>query len=651
MNAAGPEGTSGGSPGAGAAAEGPVRRQVSLALAVLGIAALALVIFLPLLDLALSRLFWSGLPESGPLVDHALVILAFMAAALASLEGRHLSLTGHDPSARGLKAGLYAYAQTVAASVQASLFWASLALAWTGFDSDMKVWIIPLRLLAASIPLGFLVMALATVFARGASRARILLSCVGLIVGTILAISSIRNLATSLLGSAPDLLQVTSALVRTATHAALFPLAFLVILAALFGAPLFTALGGIAVILYVASGSFIELAPSEAYSLLRSGSIAALPLFGLAGFVLAESGAGLRLVAVFRELFGWIRGGEAIVAVLACAFFSTFTGINGVTIIALGGLLVTVLSESGRFREDRARGLVTASGDIGLLLPPSAAVIVYGINAQFIYGDSSAFDVTTLFKGAVVPGLILVMAMCVAGVVAAPRRIKGDGGKAFDLRATATSLKPAFLELLVPVFAVALYFTGSAGLTEIGAFSVLYISIVEVLVKRELSIRGLIGILRRYLPIIGGTLVIIAAARGLSFYIVDANIPEVFSSWISARVSSPLVFLLALNIFLLVVGCLMDIYSAILVVAPLVIPLGTAFGIDPVHFGVIFIMNLSIGFLTPSVGINIFLASYAFKKPVARIVKDVAPFLLVMIAVLLLITYVPWLSTFMIRRR
>ncbi|HET7839435.1 MAG TPA: TRAP transporter large permease subunit [Rectinemataceae bacterium] len=633
-----------------AAPAGILRRAAGSGLAAIAVLGLGLVVFLPLIDLVLSRFFWSGLAESGPLVDHALVVLAFMAAALASLEGRHLSLTGQDQACVGLRAWLYAGAQSVAAAVQASLFWASLALTWTGFDPDMRVWIIPTRLLAASIPLGFLVMGLATAFARGASRARMASACVGLLVGSLLAVSSIRNLAVALLGGSLPGLEAASELVRAGVGTAILPLAGIVVLAAVLGAPLFTALGGLAVLLYVASGSYIELAPSEAYSLLRSGSIAALPLFGLAGFILAESGAGQRLVAVFRELFGWIRGGEAIAAVLACGFFSTFTGINGVTIIALGGLLVTVLSESGGFRRERARGLVTASGDIGLLLPPSAAVIVYGINAQFIYGEASAFDVATLFKGAVAPGLLLVLAMCAAGVVAAPRLTKGEARRPFSPGSTLAAIGPAFLELLVPLFAIVLYFTGSAGLTEIGAFCVLYIAVVEVLVKRELSPRGLLAILRRYLPIIGGTLVIIAAARGLSFYIIDANVPEAFSTWISARVASPFVFLLALNIFLLMVGCLMDIYSAILVVAPLVIPLGTAFGVDPVHFGVIFIMNLSIGFLTPSVGINIFLASYAFRKPVARIVRDVWPFLLVMLAVLLVITYVPWLSTFATHR-
>jgi C4-dicarboxylate transporter DctM subunit len=182
-------------------------------------------------------------------------------------------------------------------------------------------------------------------------------------------------------------------------------------------------------------------------------------------------------------------------------------------------------------------------------------------------------------------------------------------------------------------------------LREIAAFCVFYILVVETLVKRELSARALLEVIKKYLPIVGGTLVVIAAARGLSFYIIDADLPAAFSAWISSRVTSQFLFLLALNVFLLGVGCVMDIYSAILVISPLLIPLGTAFGIDPVHFGVIFIMNLCIGFLTPTVGMNIFLASYAFKQPVAKVVKEVWPYLLVQLAVLLLITYVPGLST------
>jgi tripartite ATP-independent transporter DctM subunit len=648
---------------------------------ILAVASIVVIVLLPLIDLVMSRLFFRGILVEGPIVDHAVLVLAFLAASLASLDKRHLALG--RPAEAGWRRVMGSGAQAVAVTVQTSLFWSALSFSFTGFSVHDMVWVIPTRVLAGVMPLGFLLMAAFTVYRAGRAaadprdsvpeslepgasdsaagpasskaspsrgieparrRGAMLVAALGLVLGSVLAVSSIRNLAPSLLGSTPAVLESLSALVQAVVHAAGLPLALLLIVAALFGAPIFTVLGGIAVILFVGSGSYIELGSSEAYNLLRGTSISALPLFGIAGLLLADSGAGQRMVDVFREFFGWIRGGEAIVTVLACAFFSTFTGVNGVTILALGGLLVGVLSKSGGFREGAARGLVTASGDIGLLLPPSAAVIVYGINAQFMYGDSSTFDVTALFRGALIPGALLVVAMAAAGIIAAPRRpasarIRFHPGSAFG------ALKPAALELLVPLIATVLFFTGFASLREIGAFCVLYIAVVESVVKRELSLRGLFGVLKRALPIIGGTLIIIASARGLSYYIIDANVPAAFTTWIQARVSSPIIFLLALNVFLLLVGCLMDIFSAILVVSPFVIPLGMAFGIAPVHFGVIFIMNLCIGFLTPTIGMNIFLASYAFKKPIAEVVKEVWPYLLVQIGVLLVVTYVPGLTT------
>ncbi|MGO8693752.1 MAG: TRAP transporter large permease subunit [Rectinemataceae bacterium] len=635
--------------------------RARLPVEILAVASIVVIVLLPLIDLVMSRLFFHGILVEGPIVDHAVLVLAFLAASLASLDRRHLALG--RAAERGWRRVMGSGAQAVAVTVQTSLFWAALSFSFTGFAASDRVWIIPTRVLSGSMPLGFILMAAFTVYRAGraaddpspgaaggggkpsARRGGAVLAAVfGLVLGSLLAVSSIRNLAPSLLGSTPSFLESLATLVQTVVHAAALPFALVLLVAALFGAPIFTILGGIAVILFVGSGSYIELGSSEAYNLLRGSSISALPLFGIAGLLLADSGAGQRMVDVFREFFGWIRGGEAIVTVLACAFFSTFTGVNGVTILALGGLLVGVLSKSGGFREGAARGLVTASGDIGLLLPPSAAVIVYGINAQFMYGDASTFDVTALFRGALLPGAMLVAAMAAAGIIAAPRRPASER-RSFHPGSAFGALKPAALELLVPVIATVLFFTGFASLREIGAFCVLYIAVVESLVKRELDLRGLFGVLRRSLPVIGGTLIVIAAARGLSYYIIDANVPAAFTSWIQARVSSPIVFLLALNLFLFLVGCLMDIFSAILVVSPFVIPLGAAFGIAPVHFGVIFIMNLCIGFLTPTIGMNIFLASYAFRKPIAEVVKEVWPYLLVQIGVLLVVTYVPALTT------
>jgi C4-dicarboxylate transporter DctM subunit len=633
--------------------EGPAVRVLRLSLIGIAAFAVAAIILLPIADLVLARIFWKGIAPAGTIADHATLVLAFAAAALASLDRRHISLAGSDEPRRGkIRSALASFGDVIAVTTLACLFWASLSLTLTGFDASSLVWIIPTRVVAAIMPLCLALMAAFTI--RNAGRAdaggvgagggrRMAIAAIGLLLGSLLASSSIRNFAEAAFGSAPASLTSLAASVQAFVGTWGLLLGGLIVLAVPFGAPIFTVLGGIAAILFVGNGAYIELAPSEAYSLLKGNTISALPLFGIAGILLAESGAGKRFVAVFREIFGWFRGGEAIAAVLACAVFSTFTGINGVTIVALGGILATVLSKSGGLSEDRSRGLITASGDIGLLIPPSAAVIVYGVNAQFLYGPSEGFTIVSLFKGALVPGTILVAAMCVAGVIMSPRRAPAE--RSFSPRASLGALRPAALELLVPVAAILLYFTGLAGLREIGALSVLYIAIVESVVKRELGPRKLLAALGKAFPIVGGTLMVIAAARGLSFYLIDANVPAAFTAWIQAFVSSKFVFLLLLNLFLIVVGCLMDIFSAILVVSPFLIPLGIAFGVPPVQFGVIFIMNLLLGFLTPTVGMNIFLASYTFRKPVTRIVRDVWPFIIVQAAVLILVTYVPALST------
>lgn len=619
----------------------------------LAIFAAVVVVILPLVDLLTARLFYKPIEGANAFVDHLILVLAFVAAALASLDKRHLALGRVEGDEATRKVGrarmaLDGFGEFIAATTQAALFWASLSLVFIGFEPGDQVWGIPVPVFAAIMPFSFFLMAVFGVAKAGVpGKSRTILrigGILGILAGTILAMSSIANLTNALFNATPALVTSLQAGVQAFVHAGSVPLVLLCILGAALGAPIFTVLGGVATLLYVGSAGVIENAPSEAYRLLLGGSISALPLFGLAGLLLAGSGAGTRLVAVFREFFGWVRGGEAIATVLACAFFSTFTGVNGVTILALGGLLLTILSQSG-MEEGRARGLITSSGDIGLLLPPSAAVIVYAVNAQFSYKDGTSFDVTQLFIGALLPGILLVLGMVSAGVLLSPGKKAGKQRQAFSPRRAFGALKPAALELLVPVFAVFLFFSGLASLREIAAFSVLYIVIVEAFVKREFDLKTLLQVLRKAMPIIGGTLIIIASARGLSYYVIDSDITTAFSTWIQARVTSPVVFLFALNVFLLLVGCMMDLYSAILVVSPFVIPLGIAFGVNPIHLGVIFIMNLCIGFLTPTVGMNIFLASYAFRKPVMTIVKETLPFLGVQALILLVITYVPWLST------
>jgi C4-dicarboxylate transporter DctM subunit len=391
----------------------------------------------------------------------------------------------------------------------------------------------------------------------------------------------------------------------------------------------------VAYLLFVRTGGSLEVIPSEAYTMLTGYSIPAIPLFTFAGFLLSESKAGQRLVRLFRAFVGWLPGGLAVMAVLVCTFFTTFTGATGVTILALGALLAFVLTESGRYGKRFANGLITGSGSIGLLFPPSLPIILYGVIAQI--------NILHMFVGGILPGFVMVLALCVFGVLTALRN-KVERVP-FELHEAWGALKESWWEILLPVIILAGYFTGITTLVETGAIAVLYALVIELGVHRDLKLRDLPRVFLKCIPIVGGVLIILAAAKGLSYYIVDAEVPTSLSAWVQQNIHSKYVFLILLNVGLLITGCLMDIFSAILVVVPLIIPVGAAFGIHPVHLGVIFLANLGVGYLTPPVGLNLFLAAYRFNEPLAKIYRDVIPFFLVLLGVVLIITYVPWFST------
>jgi tripartite ATP-independent transporter DctM subunit len=275
------------------------------------------------------------------------------------------------------------------------------------------------------------------------------------------------------------------------------------------------------------------------------------------------------------------------------------------------------------------------------------AVIVYAVNATFVVQSEVTFTIGDMFLGGIIPGAFLVLAMGAMGVIKSLGTKKTL--KPFDARAAASASWNALPEILIPAIIMVLYLSGFAGIAEISAIILLYVIIFEGPIRKDLNFKAMIAALAKALPVAGGALIIIAAARGLSFYTMEAGLPDLFTNWMTSVVSSKLLFLLLLNLALLVVGCFMDIFSAVLVISPLVIPLGAAYGVHPVHLGVIFIMNLSIGFLTPPIGMNLFLASYAFGKPVIRIFKDVFPFFIVQIIILALITWVPWFSLVLLR--
>jgi tripartite ATP-independent transporter DctM subunit len=413
------------------------------------------------------------------------------------------------------------------------------------------------------------------------------------------------------------------------------PLVIVLIVGGLIGTPIFILLGGVAYVLFAGNWGALEVLPLEAYDLLTGKSIPAIPLFTFAGFILSESNSGKRLVGLFQSWFGWLPGGLAVMAVLVCAFFTTFTGASGVTILALGGLLSYVLVESGGYDKKFTTGLLTSSGSIGLLFPPSLPIILYGVMAQISIKD--------MFIGGLIPGAIMVLALTAMGVRHAVKsRVKPIP---FIMKDAVLSLRESLGEILLPVIILLGYFGGITTIVETSAIAVLYSAILVIFVKKDMKFRELGSVILKCLPIIGGVLVILAMAKGLSYFIVDAEIPTKLTALVQEHISSKYVFLILLNIILLITGCLMDIFSAIIVVGPLILPLGQIYGIDPVHLGIIFLANLELGYLTPPVGLNLFLASYRFETPLTKVYKMIIPFFLLLMLMVLLITYIPWFST------
>ena len=414
--------------------------------------------------------------------------------------------------------------------------------------------------------------------------------------------------------------------------------------AVILGAPIFALLGGAALILFWGDGTPIASLSLTHYSMVTNPTLPTVPLFTLAGYFLAEGGASRRLIRVFHALLGQLRGGPAIVAVIACAFFTSFTGASGVTILALGGLLMPVLLGAG-YTERSALGLVTGSGGLGLLFPPSLPLILYAVVANTNAGAGEV-TIKRMFLGGLGPGLLLVTMASLAGIWLGPKK-PAEAAK-FDGAEAGRAIWAAKWELLLPVVALAALFGGLATPVEAAAVTALYAFVVETFVYRDFKRASDIPrVMAEAGLLVGGVLLILGVALGFTNYLVDAQVPTHAVEWVTGVVKSKYAFLLALNLCLLAVGCLMDMYSAIIVVAPLIVPLGMAYGVDPVHLGIIFLANMELGLLTPTVGLNIFLSSYRFGKPVLQVSRAVIPMQCVLLIGVLLITYLPLLTTFL----
>lgn len=580
---------------------------------------LLLLVVIPLAEIFLRRFFQTGISNSSALVQHLSLVIGMVGGAVAAREGRLLSLSTLSSFLKGhWQAGARIFSSAVAAAICFYLAYASYQFVETNREATDKMlaYRIPLWVVQAVMPVGFGLITLRLCWHVGKWKHRLMafLLAAGLVFFA--AKTSIEPVRL-----------VTPALIA-------------LLLATVLGAPVFTTLGGAALILFWGEALPIQNLPIDHYRLVVNPSLPSIPLFTLAGYFLAEGGASRRLVAVFQELFGHFRGGPAIATALVCAFFTSFTGASGVTILALGGLLMPVLI-AARYSERDALGLLTGAGSLGLLFPPCLPLILYAIVANNSGADISMKEI---FLGGLVPGLLLVVATALWGIWRQPK--EGSRTKSFKAGEAGRAIWIAKWELMLPILALVALFSGWATPVEAAAVTALYAFLIETFIYRDLKIRrDVTRVATECGLLVGGILLILGVALGFTNYLVTMQVPDKMVEWVKATIHSPLMFLLVLNIFLLLVGCLMDIFSAIVVVVPLIIPMGVAFGIDPIHLGIIFLANLELGFLTPPVGMNLFLASYRFNKPMSEVTRSVLPVLGVMAVGVLLITYIPALST------
>jgi tripartite ATP-independent transporter DctM subunit len=598
---------------------------------------MALLALLPAAEAAARIFFNTGVPASSGLMTHLLLAAGMAAGMITTRSNEHLSIALVQHFSGGaVKERLRVFTNLLSALVVSVVAWSSVSFIKIGLQGRV-IGFIPDRVFALVIPLGYGVIAVRFARRTGLKGWKRIFPVLAIVLGTAASFPVIAKFIWGFELPEP-VFEICDRLYLLTCYLKI-PLTVLLLLAALAGTPLFVVMGGLSLLLLQAAGGEMDSVAADIYSALTSANIIAIPLFTLVGFFLSESRAGERLVHTFRSLFSWLPGGMIIAAVIICAFFTSFTGASGVTILALGGILYTILSEHVKYPEKFSIGLLTSVGSIGLLFPPSLPIILVGATTQT--------NIFHLFLGGIFPGLILVGAVIIFGIIASVKiKIPVEP---FHLRGALSALKESILEILLPVFLITGYFTGILSLVEIGAAGVLYIFIVEVLIHRDIKLRALPGLFIKAIPIIGGVLSILALSKALSYYIVDTQAPANLAKWMLGAIQSKYLFLLLLNLALLVVGCLMDIFSAILIVLPLIGPLGQAYGVDPVHLGIIFITNLEVGFLTPPVGLNLFLASYRFKKSFVDICRYVFPFLFIQLAVVLLVTYIPWLSTWLTR--
>jgi C4-dicarboxylate transporter DctM subunit len=568
---------------------------------------------LPILEITGREFLGRGVPGTISIEQHLTLCLTFFGAALAARSKRLLKMATPELLPKRIRGWANLFTSGLASGIVVCLLLASIDIMRVDQETGgIVAWGIPVWMFVAVMPIGFALIAIRLIWnVPGGWKGKILAMAFGTVMPVLFAVASVEMSSTLLM-----------------------PALAIILISMALGLPIFAAIGGCALLLFWADGVNRMAVPEEAYRLSAAEALPVIPLFTLAGYLLAEGGSGQRLLRMFKAVVGWMPGSLAIVSALLLAFFTPLTGASGVTILSLGGLILPMMIKDG-YPEKSSIGLVTVSGSIGLLLPPSVPVILFAIYARTPIPD--------LFIGALIPGLLLIAAVVILG--ARQGWIAGVGRKAFSLKEALSAIWDAKWDLLMPVVIIVGIFGGYTSTVEAAAVTVLYAFIVEFVIHRDLRLtKDFPRIAVECSTLVGGFLIILSVALGLTNYLDYADIPTQALEWVRLHVQSPVIFLLALNLFLIIVGAMMDIYSAILIVVPLIIPMAAAYGVHPIHLGVIFLANLELGYLTPPIGANLFLSSYRFNQPLGRIFLSTAPYLFAILIVVLLITYIPALT-------
>lgn len=413
-------------------------------------------------------------------------------------------------------------------------------------------------------------------------------------------------------------------------------LTLIIILAAVVGAPLFSVILAGAGLGFWANEIDLMVLPIELYRLTENTLLMALPLFAFSGFLLSESKTADRLVALSQAAFGWLPGGMILISLLACAFFTMLTGGSGVTIVALGALLLPALTQAG-YTERFSLGLITTSGSLGLLLPPAIPLILYGIVAQQM--DIPGIDIQDLFLAGLIPAILMILSLWAFGVW--NQRHQNVPFTPFKIRSVLSNLNRSKWELAIPLIVLGGLLSGWLVVSDIAAITALYVLIIEVFVYKEIKLSNLPSIAAESMKMVGGILLILGVALAFTNLLVDLEIPSLVFEFIKENIHSKWAFLLCLNVGLLVLGAILDIFAALIIVVPLILPVAMDYGVDPIHLGIIFVANMQIGYFTPPVGMNLFIASYRFKRSITELYSATLPIMFVLMAVVILITYWP----------